>query len=44
MATMKELRQDINSYLYLNITKFDFDGDITYQLNDIWVDKRKLLF
>lgn len=41
MATIKELKKEINNYLYPNILECNIEGEVEYQINDIWIDQLK---
>ncbi len=41
MATIKELKKEINKYLYPNILECNIEGEVEYQINDIWIDQLK---
>lgn len=41
MATIKELRTEINNYLFPNILDCKINGELEYQINGIWIDQMK---
>jgi hypothetical protein len=41
MATINELKTEINNYLFPNILEFKLNGEIEYQINGIWIDQIK---
>ncbi|MBG7611803.1 hypothetical protein IU405_06045 [Polaribacter sp. BAL334] len=41
MATIKELKTEINNYLFPNIDEFRIGEEVEYQINGIWIDQLK---
>lgn len=41
MATINELKSELNNFLFPNILEFKLDGEIEYQINGIWIDQIK---
>jgi hypothetical protein len=41
MATINELKKEINNYLFPNILNYDIEGEVEYQINGIWIDQLK---